>query len=101
MKQLTSSANIFSINTVKVHCNLISTNIEDLKRNTHILYDFPLNIDNIGGKVIKTPNPICYFPVNTSVIYELVIRITDQSDKLIDLNSEEINITLDFRSCLR
>jgi len=91
-------ANIFSINTVKIHCNLISTNIEDLKRNTHVLYDFPLYLD-IGGKIIKEPNPICYFAVNTTVIYELVIRITDQDNKLLDLHREQINLTIDFRPC--
>jgi len=89
--------NIFNINTVKIHCNLIRSNIEDLKRNTNILYDFPLNTELVGNKVIKEPNPICYFTVNTSVIYELVIRITDQDNKLIDFRGEQINLTLDFR----
>lgn len=89
-------ANIFSINTVKVHCNLIRSNIEDLKRNTNVLYDFPLDHNKIGGKVIKEINPICYFTINTSEIYELVIRITDQSNKLINFLGEEINLTLDF-----
>lgn len=89
--------NIFSINTVKVHCNLIRANIEDLKRNTHVLYDFPLDDHNIGGKIIKEPNNICYFTVNTSVIHELVIRITDQDNKLIDFRGEQVNLTLNFR----
>lgn len=90
-------ADIFSINTIKIHCNLIRSNIEDLNRHTSVLYDFPLDIDKIGGKIIKEPNPICYFTVNTSVIYELVIRITDQDNKIIDFLGEQINLTLDFR----
>jgi hypothetical protein len=89
--------NVFSINTVKIHCNLIRSNIEDLKRNRSILYEFPLDTNKIGSKVIKESNPICYFDVNTDVIYELVVRITDQSNKLINFNDEEINLTLDFR----
>lgn len=89
--------NIFSINTVKVHCNLVCSNIEDLKRNTNVVYDCPLDLDKIGGKVIKEPNPICYFYVNADIIYELVIKITDQDNKLIDFHGEEINLTLDFR----
>lgn len=88
--------NLFSINTVKVHCNLIRANIEDLKR-TNVLYDFPLDFTKVGNKIIKEPNPICYFTVNTSIIYELVVRITDQDNKLINFLGEEINLTLDFR----
>jgi hypothetical protein len=91
------TANITSINTVKIRCNLIRSNIEDFTRHTNILYDFPLDSDKVGGKVIKEPNPICYFKVNTSVIYNLVIKITDQDNKLINFRGEQINLTLDFR----
>lgn len=85
-----------SINTVKIHCNLIRSNIEDTKRNTHVLYDFPLDVTKIGTQIIKEPNPICYFTVNTDIIYELEIRITDQDNRLLDLQGDIINLTLDF-----
>lgn len=88
---------IFNINTVKICCNLIRANIDDLKRNVNTLYDFPLDTAKSGSKIIKEPNPICYFGVHTDKIYELVIRITDQNDNLIDFRGELINLTLDFR----
>lgn len=88
--------NVLNISTVKIHCNLINSNIEDTRRNTNVLYDFPLDVKTIGGKVIKEPTPISYFSVNTNVIYELVIRITDQKNKLIDFHGDEVNLTLDF-----
>ena len=89
--------NIFNINTVKINCNLVHTNIQDYKRNVNTLYDFPFDSSKIGGPLIKEPNPICYFPVTVDRIYELVITITDQDNNLIDFRGESINLTLDFR----
>jgi hypothetical protein len=88
---------IFSINTIKIGCNLVRSNIDDLKRNVNTLYDFPLDSSKVGGKIIKEPNPICYFSVNTDKIHELVIKITDQNNNLIDFREETITLTLDFR----
>jgi len=88
---------ISTINTIKIDCNLVSANIEDFKRNVHTLYDFPLDPTKAGGKVIKEPNPICYFTTNTDKIYDLVIKITDQHNNLLDLHGELVNLTLDFR----
>ena len=88
---------IFSINTIKIGCNLIQSNIEDTKRNVNTLYDFPLDNSKIGAKIIKEPNPICYFTINTDCIYEIRITITDQNNKLIDFRGETISLTLDFR----
>jgi hypothetical protein len=88
---------IFSINTIKICCNLVQSNIEDTTRNVNTLYDFPLDCSKIGAKIIKEPNPICYFTINTDCIYELVITITDQNNKLIDFRGETLSLTLDFR----
>lgn len=88
---------IFSINNIKVCCNLIQSNIEDLKRNVNTLYDFPLDSNSFGAKIIKEPNPICYFTVNTDKIYELLVTITDQDNNIIDFHGELISLTLDFR----
>ena len=89
--------NICSINTVKISCNLIRSNIENLKRNVNIIYDFPLDLSKIGSNIIVAPNPICYFRVSADKIFELVIKITDQDNNLIDFRGEQINLTLDFR----
>lgn len=88
---------IFSINSIKIHCNLIRSNVEDFKRNVNILYDFPLDCSKVGTKIIKEVNPICYYMVNTDTIYDLVITITDQDNKLIDFRGELLNLTLHFR----
>ena len=62
--------NIMSINSIKVHCNLVQSNIEDNVQNTNILYDFPLDYGTIGAKIIKQPNPITYFAVKAEIIYK-------------------------------
>ena len=87
---------IFSINAIKIKCNLVSGNYDNLKHNDNTLYKFPLNSE-IGEKIIERPNTLSYYMVNTDTIYTLVVRIVDQDDKSVDFRGERINITLEFR----
>jgi len=89
--------NVISIHNIKVNCNLVRSNIEDLKRNVNTIYKFPIDTSSIGAKIIKEPNPIYYFEANTDKIYKLVVTLTDQSNNIIDLRKEEINLTMAFR----
>jgi hypothetical protein len=90
---------IFSVNTIKVKCNLIKCNYENLKRNDNTLYEFPLKVES-GEKIIERPQTLCYYPVTrTDSIYQLHLHIVDQNDKLVDFQGEEISITLGFQPC--
>lgn len=87
---------IFKVNNIKIKCNLVKSNIEDLKRNDNTLYEFPLN-SFIGEKIIERPNTITYFEVNTLEIFELNIRIVDDNNELVNFRKEKICLTLVFR----
>ena len=87
---------IFHVNIIKIKCNLINSNVDDLKRNDNTVYEFPLNVGT-GEKIIERPNNILYYPVTKDVIHELVIRIVDQDDRLVDFRKEQICITLNFQ----
>ena len=87
---------IFKVNIVKIKCNLIQSNYDDLKRRDNTLYEFPLDSE-IGEKIIERPNTLSYYPVNTDEIYDFSIKIVDQDDRLLDFRNEKICMTFSFR----
>ena len=90
------NVDIFPINTIRVHCNLINCNIENGHRHDNTLYEFPLNT-LIGERIVERPNNILYYRVIPSVIYDLFIQIVDQNNNPVNFQGEQISITLDFR----
>jgi hypothetical protein len=87
---------IFTVNTIKIKCNLIKCNIENLKTKDNTLHEFPLSVDP-GEKIVERPSSLCYYPVSTDTIYQLHIRVTDQDNNLIDFRGEKVSLTLGFR----
>lgn len=90
---------LFTINTIKIKCNLIKCNIDNLKRNDNTLYEFPLKCES-GEKIIERPISLCYYPINNDQIYQLHLRVVDQDDNLISFRGEKITITLGFQPCV-
>ena len=90
---------IFTIQTIKVKCNLIKCNINNLKQNDNTLYEFPLRGES-GEKIVERPQTLCYYPVTRmDSIYQLHLKIVDQDDNIIDFRGEQISITLGFQPC--
>lgn len=87
---------IFTINTIKIKCSLVNSNINNDNLRDNTLYEFPL-IGNIGEKIVERPNPVSYYKTNTDEIHVLSLRVVDQDDYLIDFQGEKITIILDFR----
>jgi hypothetical protein len=87
---------ISPINTVRIQCSLIRSNIHDLDKNDNTIYEFPLNLLP-GERIVERPQNMIYYTINTDAIYELSIRITDQTGKLIDFRDNRISIILAFR----
>jgi len=87
------------INTIRVQCNLVKSNIHDLDRNDHTIYEFPLDVDP-GERIVERPSNLLYYGINTDAIHELNIRVTDQSGNLIDFRGERVTLILSFRPVL-
>ncbi len=85
---------IFDTNAIKIHCHLINTNISDERRNSSVIYSCPLDHSKIGTTIVKEPSTIMYYPVNTVHIISFRIDITDQNNKLIDFQGEQVLINL-------
>ena len=93
-------ADIFAINMIKVKCNLVASNYDNLNPCDNTLYEFPLNVE-VGERIVERPSAVSYYRVKTETIYTLIVRITDQTDNLIDFRGERITLNLEFRPIRR
>ena len=87
---------IFPVNMISIKCNLIMCNIQNKNRHDNTLHDFPLDCTP-GEKIVERPSSISYFPIHTDEIHQLLVRVVDENDRLIDFRGEDICITLAFR----
>lgn len=89
-------SDLYSINMIKVKCNLIKNNIQDLERNDNTIFEFPL-IYTKGEKIVERPINISYYKVIPETIHDLSLKIVDQNNRVIDFHNNKICITLEFR----
>lgn len=87
---------LYSINMIKVKCNLIKSNFQDLTGNDNTIFEFPLSYTK-GSKIVERPINISYYRIFTETIHDLSLRIVDQYNRLIDFHNNKICVTLDFR----
>jgi hypothetical protein len=87
---------LYSINMIKVKCNLIKSNFQDLTGNDNTIFEFPLTYTK-GEKIIERPINISYYRIYTETIHDLSLKIVDQYNNLIDFHNNKICVTLDFR----
>lgn len=86
---------IFKVNAISVQCNLVSGSYQN-GNPVHILHQFfPLSAP--GYKIVETPSPVIYLPINTQTIYNLSVHLTDQDNNLIDFRGETITIRLHLK----
>jgi hypothetical protein len=87
--------NILSVNSILIHCDVITGSMVDGVMQPVVFHCSP-NVAP-GNKIVSDPvNPI-YLPVSRDIINELNIWVTDQDNKLLDLQEEKIVITLHIR----
>lgn len=87
---------LFTINTIKVKCNLINSSINNFKLHDTTLYEFPL-ATYIGEKIVERPASVSYYKVNTDIIHTLSLSIVDQDDRPVNFQGERITLILEFR----
>lgn len=91
---------IMPINTIKIRCNLIDSNFDNLKRGDNTIYEFPLNAE-VGEKIIERPNTVAYYKSTVDNIFTLTLSIVDQDNNLVDFCGERISINLKLRPIWR
>ena len=89
--------NILRINSIFVHCDVITQALRN-GVSSPVIYNFFPNVSP-GYKIISIPRNLIYLPLSLNVISELKVWLTDQNDNLIDLRGEELTITFHIRAC--
>lgn len=91
----TNTVNILNVNSILVHCDLISGSYVDGAAQP-TLYSFFPGVSP-GYKVVSSPHNLIYLPVTKNVVYSIRIWLTDQTDKPINLRGETLTIRLHLR----
>ena len=82
-----NQAVISDVYTIDLECNIIQGGIiNGIEK--QIIYDIPSFTVPIGAKIIEQPQNINYFPLNTTLLNEITIRILDQDGNLINIPGE-------------
>ena len=83
-------ANITSINSILVHCNILHSSYMHGVR-APVVYNFSPNAAP-GQKILEAPSNLIYLLVTVNVISTLSVSLMDQHGKLLDLYGEELTI---------
>ena len=78
---------ISTVHTLDLECNIIQGGIVRGEEK-QIIYDIPSFTVPIGAKIIEQPQNINYFPLNTTLLDEITVRILDQDGNLINIPGE-------------
>ena len=89
--------NILRINSIFVHCDVITQSRKN-GVTSPVIYNFFPNVSP-GYKIVNRPKNLIYLPLSLSVISQMRVWLTDQNDNLIDLRGEELTITLHIKAC--
>lgn len=86
---------IFKVNSICIHCNLVSNSYNN-GSSVHIIHMFyPLTPP--GGKIVEKPNNVIYLPISTRYIDEIVLKITDQDGNLVNFRNEVVTARLHLK----
>lgn len=88
--------NIFSVNAVRVECN-IATGSYVNGEVAHTIFAFSPNVPP-GFKMALSPRTIIYNRINTSVVDRLRLSIVDQDGRPVDFGGETVTVRLHIKS---
>lgn len=86
---------ITKVNTIVIECNIVTGSYINNK-SAHTLHQFSLVVSP-GYKITENPTNVIYLPVNTNTINTIVLKVVDQSGKLINFRGEKISIRLHLK----
>ena len=88
---------IMSVNTIMVHCDIISgTRVNGVE--APIIYNFFPNTAP-GDKIVCIPKNLIYVPITMNVISHMTCWLTDQTGRELNLRGEELAITFYMKAC--
>lgn len=85
-------ANVMSVNSILVECN-ITVNSYANGQPQHIIHQFFPNVPP-GFKIVESPDHVIYLPISVNTLRNIVIKIVDQTGKLINFQQETITVGL-------
>ena len=91
----TNIVDIIDINSIYVHNNLISHSYIDGNLSPVIYSFFPAT--GVGFKIVEVPKNLIYSPINLKTISSMQTWITDQNNKDLDLQGENLTIRFHLR----
>lgn len=86
---------IMKTEIINVECNLSGASFENDKP-SHSVYHFSPSVAP-GYKIIEAPKNLIYHRLNTRVISEIEVKLTDQDGNLINLRGEQVHARLHIK----
>ena len=83
------------VDRVLIHCSIVGGSYEN-SFESDVIYSFVPNVSPGSILDIQPFHPI-YLPLKDNVIRKIRVRITDQNDRLIDLNGQHVDYLLNIR----
>ncbi len=87
--------NILNVNSILVHCDVISSSRVN-GVGAPVIYNFFPDVSP-GEKIVSQPKHLIYIPLTMSVIPSMTSWLTDQDGKEIDLRGEQLTLTFHVR----
>lgn len=85
---------IIKVRTIHIDTNITSGAFYNHKP-SHTIYEFAVGVDP-GFSINEKPQKLTYLPVNKTEIYNVTLRILDQTGELVNFRGEEIIVRLEL-----
>lgn len=90
-----SIVEIMKVNVISIHCNIAGGSYIN-GRADHVIYQFFPKVEP-GYKIIETPSPVIYHPINGKTIDNITIKILDQNGELVNFREETLTVRLHIK----
>lgn len=91
----TNTVNILNVNSILVHCDLISGSYVGGQAQPTLYSFFPNSAP--GFKITVSPHNLIYLPVTKNVVHSIRVWLTDQADRPLNLRGETLTMRLHLR----
>ena len=89
--------NILRINSILINLDIVTNSyIKGIM--SPVIYNFFPNVSP-GVKIVSIPKNLVYLPVTVNTIYCMKVWLTDQDNRPLDLQGEEVTIRFHLREC--